>query len=36
MYYSAETGEGVSMPIGTDHPRYASWLPSDAAATAAG
>jgi predicted dehydrogenase len=27
MYYSAETGESVGLPIGTDHPRYASWLP---------
>ncbi len=27
MYYSAETGSSVSLPIGVDHPRYASWLP---------
>ena len=27
MYYSAETGRSVSLPIGVDHPRYASWLP---------
>ena len=27
MYYSAETGASVSLPIGADHPRYASWLP---------
>lgn len=27
MYYSAETGGSVSLPIGPDHPRYASWLP---------
>jgi predicted dehydrogenase len=27
MYYSAETGQGMSLPIGTDHGRYASWLP---------
>ena len=27
MYYSAETGSSVSLPIGADHPRYASWLP---------
>jgi len=27
MYYSAETSQSVSLPIGTDHPRYASWLP---------
>ncbi|TME30087.1 MAG: gfo/Idh/MocA family oxidoreductase, partial [Chloroflexi bacterium] len=27
MYYSAETGGSVTLPIGADHPRYASWLP---------
>jgi predicted dehydrogenase len=27
MYYSAETGASVQLPIGADHPRYASWLP---------
>jgi predicted dehydrogenase len=27
MYYSAETGSCVQLPIGPDHPRYASWLP---------
>jgi predicted dehydrogenase len=27
MYYSAETGGSVCLPIGPDHPRYASWLP---------
>jgi predicted dehydrogenase len=27
MYYSAETGSSVNLPIGVDHPRYASWLP---------
>ena len=27
MYYSAETAASVSLPIGADHPRYASWLP---------
>ncbi len=27
MYYSAETGRSVTLPIGADHPRYASWLP---------
>jgi hypothetical protein len=31
MYYSSETGHGVTLPIGTHHRRYASWLPSDAA-----
>jgi predicted dehydrogenase len=29
MYYSAETGQAVAFPIGSDHPRYASWLPQD-------
>jgi predicted dehydrogenase len=27
MYYSAEVGASVSLPIGAEHPRYASWLP---------
>jgi predicted dehydrogenase len=27
MYYSAQTGEDVELPIGADHPKYASWLP---------
>jgi predicted dehydrogenase len=27
MYYSAETSSCVQLPIGPDHPRYASWLP---------
>ena len=27
MYYSSETGQSVTLPIGADHPRYASWLP---------
>jgi predicted dehydrogenase len=27
MYYSSETGESVTFPLGKDHPRYASWLP---------
>jgi predicted dehydrogenase len=27
MYYSARTGENVELPIGVDHPAYASWLP---------
>jgi predicted dehydrogenase len=26
MYYSAQTGEDVELPIGADHPKYASWL----------
>jgi predicted dehydrogenase len=28
MYYSAETGACVTLPIGPDHPHYASWLPT--------
>ena len=28
IYYSAETGSPVSLPIGKDHPRYASWAPA--------
>ena len=28
IYYSAETGAPVSLPIGKDHPRYASWAPA--------
>jgi predicted dehydrogenase len=28
MYYSSETGQSVTLPIGADHPRYASWLPT--------
>jgi predicted dehydrogenase len=31
MYYSAETGQSVTLPISADHPRYASWLPRAAA-----
>jgi predicted dehydrogenase len=27
MYYSAEVGAQVNLPIGADHPRYATWLP---------
>jgi predicted dehydrogenase len=27
MYYSAETGQSVTLPLSTDHPRYSSWLP---------
>jgi predicted dehydrogenase len=27
MYDSAETGGSVTLPIGAEHPRYASWLP---------
>lgn len=29
IYYSAETGREVSLPVGTDHARYKSWLPED-------
>ena len=27
MYHSAQTGQPVDLPIGEDHPKYASWLP---------
>lgn len=27
MYHSAETGQAVELPIGSDHPKYASWRP---------
>ncbi|SRR6266545_485787 len=27
MYDSAQTGKDVELPIGADHPKYASWLP---------
>lgn len=27
MYYSAQTGQAVELPLDADHPRYASWLP---------
>ncbi len=27
MYHSAETGGRETLPIGAEHPRYASWLP---------
>lgn len=27
MYFSAQTGREVELPIGPDHPKYASWLP---------
>ncbi len=27
LYYSAETGHEVSLPITAEHPRYTSWLP---------
>ena len=27
MYYSSQTGQDVELPIGADHPKYASWLP---------
>jgi predicted dehydrogenase len=32
MYHSSETGQPVNLPIGTEHPRYATWIPSDATA----
>ncbi len=28
MYYSAETGQSVELPISAEHPRYASWIPA--------
>lgn len=28
-YVSARSGESVALPIGRDHPAYASWLPTD-------
>ena len=28
IYYSAETGTAVSLPIAKDHPRYSSWTPA--------
>ncbi|MBV9597729.1 MAG: Gfo/Idh/MocA family oxidoreductase [Chloroflexi bacterium] len=27
MYYSSETGQSVTFPLPSDHPRYTSWLP---------
>ena len=30
MYHSSETREEVRLPIGPDHPKYASWLPAGA------
>jgi predicted dehydrogenase len=27
IYYSAQTGQAVQLPIGEDHPMYASWWP---------
>jgi predicted dehydrogenase len=31
LYHAAETGTAVALPIGTDHPKYASWRPLTAA-----
>ncbi|WGF87711.1 Gfo/Idh/MocA family protein [Marinivivus vitaminiproducens] len=28
LYHSAETGRAVELPIGNDHPKYASWRPA--------
>lgn len=28
LYHSAQTGQPVELPIGPDHPKYASWLPA--------
>jgi predicted dehydrogenase len=30
MYHSSQTREEVRLPIGPDHPKYASWLPTGA------
>jgi predicted dehydrogenase len=30
LYYSAQTGEQVELPLNADHPRYASWWPEAA------
>jgi predicted dehydrogenase len=30
MYHSSETHEDVRLPIGSDHPKYTSWLPAGA------
>ncbi len=27
IYYSAQTGQDVNLPIGKDHPKYAGWRP---------
>jgi len=27
VYHSAQTGQVVALPIGQDHPKYASWRP---------
>jgi len=27
IYYSAETGSVVTLPIGSDHPKYGGWVP---------
>ena len=27
LYYSAETGQAVDLPLTADHPRYSSWIP---------
>lgn len=28
IYHSAQTGQAVELPLGKDHPKYASWRPS--------
>ena len=28
IYYSAEAGEAVNLPIAADHPKYANWIPA--------
>jgi predicted dehydrogenase len=30
MYWSSESGQPVTFPIDSDHPRYKSWVPGDA------
>lgn len=29
IYYCAETGQPVTLPLGADHPKYTGWLPAD-------
>jgi predicted dehydrogenase len=28
IYHSGETGEAVTLPLGSDHPKYANWTPA--------
>jgi len=34
MYYSAQSGEPVNLPLGQEHPNYRGWLPDEAATEA--